>query len=224
MAKIQIPKPIEIGLAELFNLSDDVRLQLISEMSKLEPTLKPKSLTADIKAKLRVVTAQDIESVVNTIASLSFARMSMEKPVSEFSADIVEALEESEHKPQGLNENSRGSFVAHLAELLDIPAIRISSKSDELLHQHEHALSKVRIITDIRPVFGGESTNSPEAAVLIHMLKITYIEEEGLKDFFVAMDSNDIKSLREALDRAEKKAESLKVMLKKSDIFCVDMD
>lgn len=224
MAKIQIPKTIEMGLAELFNLSDEVRLQLISEMGKLEPTLKPKILVTIIKAKLSAITAHDIESAINTIASLSFARMSLEKSVSEFSADIVEALEEGEHKPQGLNERNRDSFIVHLAKLLDMPAIRISSKSDELLHQHEHALSKVRIITDIRPVFGGESMNFPEAAVLIHMLKITYIQEDSLKDFFVAMDSNDIKLLRDALDRAEKKAESLKSILNKSNIFCVEMD
>lgn len=224
MAKIQIPKPIEAGLAELFNLSDDVRLQLISEMSKHEPTLKLKTLVSNIKAKLGEIADQDIESIVSTIASLSFARMSMEKSVSEFSSDIVEALEESELKPQSLDDNSRAPFTRHIAELLDIPAIRISSKSDELLHQHEHALSKVRIITDIRPVFGGESTGAPEAAVLIHMLKITYIQEDGLKDFFVAMDSNDIKLLRDALDRAEKKAESLKSVLNKSNIFCVEMD
>jgi hypothetical protein len=213
-----------MGLAALFSLSDETRLQLISEMGKLEPTLKPKILVSTITAKLSTITTQDIEPVINTIASLSFARMSMEKSVSAFSADIVEALEESEHKPQGLNESNRDSFVEHLAKLLDIPAIRISSKSDELLHQHEHALSKVRIITDIRPVFGEDATNFPDAAVLIHMLKITYIQEDSLKDFFVAMDSNDIKLLREALDRAEKKAESLKSILNKSDIFCVEMD
>jgi len=224
MAKIQIPRPIEIGLAELFGLSDEARLQLISEMNELEPTLKPKTLVANIKAKLGAITTQDIESVINTVASLSFARMSMEKSASEFSADIVEALEESEHKPQGLNEHSRDSFKEHLEKLLNTPAIRISSKSDELLHQHEHALSKVRVITDIRPVFGGESTDFPEAAVLIHMLKITYIQEDSLKDFFVAMDSNDIKLLRDTLDRAEKKAESLKSILNKSNIFCVEMD
>lgn len=218
MAMMRIPKPYEIGLVKIFNLSEGAIYSLTVALADVKPTLKSKALAASIAAKVQGITPQDIESLIDTLASLSLARMSMEMSISEFAENIVEAIEESEIKPQNLNEDTRSSFKSKLESLLNIGVIRIAAKADEVLHQHEHALSRVRIFTDIRPVFGDEPKAAPEAIVIVHSLKLTYIQEGDLKDFFVAMDASDIKMLRDALDRAEQKAESLKAILSQSNL------
>ena len=215
---MRIPKPYEVGLVKIFNLSENAIYSLTVALADAKPTLKSKAQAASIAAKVQGITVQDIESLIDTLASLSLARMSMEMSISEFAENIVEAIEESEIKPQNLNEDTRSLFKSKLESLLDIGVIRIAAKADEVLHQHEHALSRVRIFTDIRSVFGDEPKAVPEAVVIVHTLKLTYIQEGDLKDFFVAMDASDIKMLRDALDRAEQKAESLKSLLSQSNL------
>ena len=64
-------------------------------------------------------------------------------------------------------------------------------------------------MTDVRPVFGSDTKAPPAAAVLVHMLDLSYQKDGDIKHLYIAMDSMDIDTLRETLDRAETKAESL---------------
>ena len=58
---------------------------------------------------------------------------------------------------------------------------------------------------------------------MVHMLDLSYHKKNGdLKHLYVAMDSLDIETLREALDRADMKAESLKPLIKKAGVEFLD--
>ncbi len=62
--------------------------------------------------------------------------------------------------------------------------------------------------------------DTPKGAMIIHNLHIHYqADEEGdHKDMFIALDSEDLKNLKEAIERADKKQISLQAVLKKADI------
>ncbi len=68
------------------------------------------------------------------------------------------------------------------------------------------------MLTDIRPVFGVRP-EAPQAAVIVHNLRIHYHQGGAHRDFLVTMDSQDIQDLIDTLERAKVKAENLKVVL-----------
>ena len=102
-------------------------------------------------------------------------------------------------------------------------SVGTASKAGPILTQHERIFQGARIITDVRPVFHPDVEAVPDAAVVIHMLRITQRNNQGQhSDIFVAMDSNDIRSLRSTIDRAIKKEETIKSAMSKAQIECLD--
>ncbi len=93
----------------------------------------------------------------------------------------------------------------------------IAAKGLDLWVAHEHTLHALRIVTDVRPVFKAD-LERPGGAVIIHKLNLTYHDGDELREFFVAMDSADIRRLRTLLDRAERKAASLTSLLEASSV------
>jgi hypothetical protein len=84
------------------------------------------------------------------------------------------------------------------------------------MYEYENVYYKSRTITDIRPVFSTE-IDSVEAALIIHTLRIHYHIGAAHKDFYVALDTNDLQQLIDVLERAKVKAEKLKAMLAASN-------
>jgi hypothetical protein len=54
----------------------------------------------------------------------------------------------------------------------------------------------------------------PYGAVIVHLLKLSYHEDGDHKEFFVALDDADLKHLKEVIERAERKAKTLRGKLK----------
>jgi len=55
------------------------------------------------------------------------------------------------------------------------------------------------------------------------MLKIHFHKGNRHEEFFVALDTNDVRTLRAVLDRAEKKEAALRALLQTSGITYLDM-
>jgi hypothetical protein len=108
-----------------------------------------------------------------------------------------------------LSHDNCTAFKRCLNDLLTADVFSIGAKALALMQEHERTFCQARIITDIRPVFGSEVSKPPRAVVVAHTLRISYHEGDERKDFYVALDSDDIESLRELLDRADAKARSL---------------
>ncbi len=97
--------------------------------------------------------------------------------------------------------------------LLGIDALNlVDVKAKELQTEAEHIFCEARMITDLRPVFGSNVTDSPEAMIIVHTLKLGYhdFQSQTHREMYVAMDADDIAKLIEVLQRAEKKTKTLK--------------
>lgn len=94
----------------------------------------------------------------------------------------------------------------------------------EVMREHEHVLCEPRVLTDLRPVFG--KNEEPAAGVIVHTMKIKYHEGAygPLKEFFVALNSEDIEELRDILDRATRKEESLRRLATEAGLRCLDLE
>jgi hypothetical protein len=88
----------------------------------------------------------------------------------------------------------------------------------------ERAFCDARILTDLRPIFGGE-VDAPKAMIIVHTLKLSYHDAATGKheELFVAIDDEDIEKLKRILERAERKAKSLVSRLQLAGIKTVDL-
>jgi hypothetical protein len=98
-----------------------------------------------------------------------------------------------------------------------------AAKAGRVLTQHERIFSGARIMTDLRPIFHLNVSEKPDAAVIIHMLKITQRDNSGHhEDLYFALDSNDIVVMKDILDRATTKEKTLRDIMKDSGVTVLD--
>jgi hypothetical protein len=91
----------------------------------------------------------------------------------------------------------------------------MATKAYDLQTEGERTFCDARILTDLRPVFGKDIASGPAGMVIIHRLKLGYHNSEGEhRTFYIALDAEDLVTLKKAIDRAELKARSLKSIVK----------
>jgi hypothetical protein len=111
-----------------------------------------------------------------------------------------------------LNEKTLGTTAKALSVVIENERLLCSDNS--------------RIVTDMRPIYGADVKDSPDAAVITHLFKLAFHEgpEMELKENYFAMNTADLRVLRRLLDRALAKDESLRAKLKKSGFDILESD
>ncbi len=100
-----------------------------------------------------------------------------------------------------------------------------TAKAGPVLTEHERIFSAVRIMTDLRPIYHLDVSEKPDGAVVIHMLKITQRDQhDHKKDFYFALDGNDLMALKKAIERAAAKEATLREMMKDSTVKVLDVE
>lgn len=101
--------------------------------------------------------------------------------------------------------NAKEELVNLLDSLDDDHPLMVSLKAQHLVYDRPNLLRDIRIITDIRPVFDKAAEHIHEM-VVTHNLIIEYEDKEGRKELYLAVDNEDISSIRNACDRADAKS------------------
>lgn len=226
MAEITIPEPYESGLAIILALSDDSVDELVSALEDIPSKLFPYTLGQEIAPNVQSVPPDALSEVVETLQSLYLSNLHHEMPASVMADDISQAVSRQALSEQGqlLSDQDRKKLRDRLVKLLSIKSLEIVAKALGILRNNQNVFHEARIITEIRPVFGPNVDEPPPAAVILHMLNLTCHGTDGHKEFFVALDTDDIAVLREVIDRAEAKAESLKAMMVKAGITYLETE
>lgn len=69
-----------------------------------------------------------------------------------------------------------------------------------------------RVLSEIRPVFSYDALE-PAACLISHQLKLEFLQSEQGQSFYVALDLEDLNSLKCALERAIAKDAKLRSMV-----------
>lgn len=109
-------------------------------------------------------------------------------------------------------------LAARLAALLQAPDLVAVSKAADIVTEYDHVLHLSRIITDIRPVFDNSINSDPLGAVIVHQLRIGFIDENRLRTISFALDADDLANLKRAVDRAGDKQNALSRVLRRADL------
>jgi hypothetical protein len=95
-------------------------------------------------------------------------------------------------------------------------------KATSLLAEHQHVFQDVRVLSDIRPIFGENPQELPIATVITHVLKISFLVRDHIEEFFVAMDTPDVQKMIDVLERAKAKTQSLQTFIRGTNLPHVD--
>jgi len=229
MPRIQIPKKYRYGIEKIITLDSAVFENLIDALKNSNPSFHLKNLADTVSLKIKEkgidnLTKDDLLNILQAIVSLYPLQTYSSLTIEDLASSLGEAVAELEDFPN-VTEKQKKIFEARITTLLSINgALDVASKVGELLLEYEHLFLSSRIITDIRPVFDSDLNKIPAGALIVHTLKLEYKQGNEEKDFYMALDTNDVKKLREQLDRAEQKAESIKLMLNQAQVSYLDVE
>jgi hypothetical protein len=222
MAELRVPERYRGGLIKLLNLPDDSVKKLINAVEGVQPKLFADDLSMELISKVKGVSHDDIAAIIDALISLFSVGTHQDIRPEELAEQVVEAMVETNIGDLHLSREKQELFRERLTRLFKIETLVIVAKALNVLMGNENNFCSARILTDIRPVFGSDPGVAPNAAVIVHMLNLSYHHEGEIKEFYVAMDNVDIQSLREALDRAELKTQSLKTVIKTAGVTYLD--
>ena len=98
-----------------------------------------------------------------------------------------------------------------------------AAKAGPVMTDHERIFQDARVLTDARLIFHADLSEKPNAGIIVHMLKIVTRDIFGNRQpQFFALDTNDVRFLRQILDRAIKKEETLKGILSSTGIEVIE--
>jgi hypothetical protein len=221
MGALRIPDRYKEGLGILVSLPNGSSSELLDVLTRAPQTANFKELASWVTPEVKSLTASQVSSVIGTLTSLARVLARINVSAERLASDLYDAVLEDGGKaadPKG--------FQELVAKLLVLPALNVlGEKARELQGEFERTFCEARILTDLRPVFGDDPQAAPSTMVIVHTLKIGYHDAHTAthKEIFVALDTDDIATLKKNLERAELKARSLKARLEGTGIKSTDL-
>jgi hypothetical protein len=209
-----IPEEYTEGFVELFSLNDSAFNSIFKSLSNTQFTKSIDKLASLVLPK--GMEQNKIEEIFYSVSSLTFF---LEKGLS--SEEVVDIICSTlEYKKPAIKKDKQ-RLRTRLLQLLNNQQMFYASKAHDLSTEYSNVFLQARVITDIRPIFNLHIEDRPSAGVIVHNLHLHYKgdEEGGHKDIFIALDSDNIKNLKEALIRAEKKEVGLNKLFEQSKII-----
>jgi hypothetical protein len=213
MASLRVPDEYVGGLAKFLGLSVESGDKLLSALEQSPVSQEPREALKEKLSALGIVPNSDVDDIADAVMSLYFVCAHSDESPSDLAAEITQAINESSSEKLKLPDETRANIKSRLTRLLSVDSFAISVKADSYLYEYDNVFSKAHISTDIRPIFGVNPEEPPKVATLNHMMNIHYYHDGEHKELYLALDAFDLDSLRNVIDRAALKAESLKQVL-----------
>ena len=199
------------GVRTLLGLSKSDVDTIVTALSRIPASASTKRLSASVGSSLGEFTSEQLYEAMRALRSLYGAYSGSDTPLREFVKELLPSIQDL--LAVRLSPTKRKEISLRLERLLGVEEVALYAGMRNLATAGEGSFCKARINTDLRPVFiNGES--KPKGFMLIHRLQLGFHQGEGEhKDFYVTLDDEDLGSLREAIDQAEKKARGLQATI-----------
>lgn len=222
MAKISgIPKSYQSGIRKILSMPEQNMQQLCVALEKAHPTLTITMLASQASEGVKGVSVGDIEDILSSIRSLVILQETTQISLDQTVQEISKVIESGSIEKLKFADGDQEEFSKRVKRLLRIESVITTSLSADLLTEFENLYLSARVLTDIRPVFGSAIEPTPKAAIVIHSLHFHYhFGDAGEhKDFYLALDNEEIGFLITELQRAQKRAAGIKTLLNEAKVI-----
>lgn len=195
-------------LKQICELGTDRLAKLQQELAKLpNPTLRPQDLLADVSKIL----GGDAEFLVRQLLALQGLIRRTGLPSEEVLGGIRDAIGR-QGQEVGL-ENEAWAVVEPVIKcLVEEKSIRLVATAIELAYDYANLLRRIKILTDIRPLFD-KPADRIEGAVISYTLRLHYDSADGEHELSIALDEADIRTLMVECGRAITKTATAKSLM-----------
>lgn len=211
MADFRIPPAIHPGLKALAHAEDAAVLELARLLDHSPEVLVSRQAAHAVAKKLTGFAADQAQLATESAVALIYFKSAHGRSTGDMLTDIRPSLEE--FTPQEFERLDR-----HLSRLLELPNLAARAKAISVAADCPRLFSEVRVVSDLRPIFGDRVTEPPVGAVVMHNLRINFAEEGEEREFFVHLDTRDLKTLQEHIARALDKDKSLRAMIERTKL------
>lgn len=208
MNKYSIPKRFISGFENITKLSEN-QVELLAKVFREQ---KPGESLVNIFEKsknfLSSVSEKDTHEIISALISIVDIFESAKRDIDTFTTDFSESylISNSEFTPE-----DGARLKKYLSLLLgEYNSIRITAKGQDIISLNKNNFDKARIISDIRIVFDENLNENKKIAVVVHNLKLQFSQASKRKEFFISLDSSDLKDLKIVIDRAIHKDEVMR--------------
>jgi hypothetical protein len=221
---LTIPASARPAIQSLAHLSAETFQTFLNALERAKPAASPDIFWKHVAENASEIEPSIIKVIVNELFSMNYAVEKSGISLDAF-ADFVSSSAFSDSSDEfPIDESDRDILKDRLARLFALKAsLGLTTKALDILTDAQHLFYTAKILTDVRPVFNEEGT-AIEAAVIIHNLMIHYGDAGDHKNFFVNLDTKDIKELREVLERAEAKEKAVRTLLQHSEVSYLDVE
>jgi hypothetical protein len=219
----RVPREHVNHIKKFLELPDEKVAGFLDALAKAGPQFNVNDLAAEISGPLDIPHPL-AEGIVRVLASLYLTR-ELGQPIETFlDQQVFIALKRAEVFSAENVKEQWSKLRAFLVAALSLErSVGTAAKAGPVLTQHERIFAGARILTDLRPIFHLDVSEKPDAAVIVHMLRITQRDNfGGQSDEYFALDGNDIALLKDLIERAAKKEQTLKSIMKTSGVTVLD--
>ncbi len=201
----------------LAELDDTAEGKLIATLASIEPGVFGNDLPESAASRLDRIPKKDALALIEALLALYIIKANNKKSASELVGEVAANLacdlelksdEDNRDKNETLNR-----FKERLLKLMSVPSLELCAKATGLQGEYDQIFVAARILTDIRPIFGNDIKDQPTNALIVHNLKIEFLDSGVLKEIFFALDGKDLIELTEEASRAGTKEETLSKLL-----------
>ncbi len=205
-----VPPGYRPGLTTLTTLTDDQVSEVESVLETLPSELSMSLLAEGLGRVLEDRPESEIEALARSLLAVAglveYADVDNTNLVSALAEDIAQSTDID------VSAEARTKIGKHLVRLLETRQLRFAGRARNLALEYERSFRDVRILTDIRPVFGSDPSRAPVGGVVTAILRLQFIASGNADPdmFELALDHEDLLRLRKAVSRAVVKSESLR--------------
>jgi len=191
-------------------MSEKALIKFENVIKNLPRGLRTSEIIDHLEAE-SVFSKSEADEVVRVFAELYSIKSEDRTDLNELVDGVCDALNELDDDSLKPADGDWDKFKTHFKLLLSMDStIGISFKAFRLSIQNEKTYVDANIFSDIRPAFSLDVERGFDTAVIIHNLQIEYHTDRTHKEIQIALDCEDIRKLKELLDRAENKEASMR--------------
>lgn len=215
MARIYVTDRVRNGFNVLALLTNEEFATFVDASVHATPRLTMSGFREEVRAALPQYTAEQVEDLVFAILGLQNSADDEGLSKSEFTERVMDGLYAPETQHPVL---SQDQLRQRLETVLALDPVWLSSRAAAIQSENQRIYLNARVVTDLRPLFSDAEVPIAMAAVVVHSLVMKYLEDDEEREFHIALDPADVRSLAGVLSRASIKHEQLAPILS-SELF-----
>lgn len=200
-----IPTDFLPGFKAILDVEDTNWQKIVKSIPQIKEGAGPKTIEKQLRQSVENLGDAILPITIFSLGSLLKDNSGQEEEIAE---DLVEAYKKADTHIDAAAEQK---LLDRLSELLQsMHAIAVTYKALQLMEEAQQVFVDGRIITDIRLVFNDEVADQKRHALVVHNCRIETREGRQKKDLFFSCTKNDLLEIRNQIDRALQKEETMR--------------